>query len=285
MTVMTVRKSADIKLHSELSQQLLADIASVIAEKDDPKSSYLRDQYLTKYVSSETDPAEVRRTRAIEKWLLTEGRNATTNLRLRSQALDFFWKEGITYRRLLQRVRTVVNDVIGETPSYHWGYCSFSGGATTSRRRSEGHPAFKYLTQADVTRGAESLFWQTIAGTAWQRHIDVSGLEIRYVPGNELFTVPKTTTIDRVCCKEPDINIYLQKGFGKQIRWALKRHGIDLNNQVPNAELARVGSISNKYATIDLSSASDSMSAALVEGALPSAWLHALTQVRSPTTA
>lgn len=285
MAGVSVRKSADTTLPRELSSQVLADIASLVADSPDFKRRYLHEQFLSKYISAETDPAEVRRRRAIDKWLTTEGRNAMTNVRLRSATSgDFFFYEGVSYRKLTERVKVVVRSVIGESPSEHWGYCSFSGGATTSRRRSEGHPAFKYLTQADVTRGAISQFWRTIAGTAWQNHIDRCGLDIRYVPGNVLFTVPKSTTIDRVCCKEPDLNIYLQKGLGKQVRLALKRVGINLDDQGPNGELARIGSITGNYATIDLSSASDSMSAALVEALVPSDWLYAFSQVRSPTT-
>jgi hypothetical protein len=58
--------------------------------------------------------------------------------------------------------------------------------------------------------------------------------------------------------------------------------GLDLNDQTRNQRLARVGSFAGTLATIDLSMASDTVSRALVELMLPTDWLEALGQCRSP---
>ena len=99
-----------------------------------------------------------------------------------------------------------------------------------------------------------------------------------------MFTVPKNSDIDRCACKEPDLNMFLQKGLGNQIRRCLKRAGIDLNDQAINRELARVGSIDGSLMTLDLSSASDSVCTELVRLVLPPDWFYYMNLVRSPIT-
>jgi len=99
-----------------------------------------------------------------------------------------------------------------------------------------------------------------------------------------MFTVPKNTEIDRVACKEPDLNLWCQKAYGNVIRNRLKRVGIDLNDQTNNQLLSKVGSETGGYATIDLSSASDSVTRALVARLLPRAWYDILDSLRSHIT-
>jgi hypothetical protein len=109
-------------------------------------------------------------------------------------------------------------------------------------------------------------------------------LEKIVVPGNVMFTVPKKTDIDRVACKEPDLNMFIQKGIGNHISDCLLRVGINLNDQSINRSLARVGSITQELVTFDLSSASDSVTTDLVWLLLPECWYTLLDSVRSPVT-
>lgn len=104
--------------------------------------------------------------------------------------------------------------------------------------------------------------------------------------GNKLFFVPKTTEVARTCCTEPILNMVLQKGIGGFIEVRLRKFfGISLEEQPDlNRELARVGSIDGSFGTIDLTSASDSLSWALVQQIVPNhvkAWLR---MTRSPVT-
>jgi hypothetical protein len=103
------------------------------------------------------------------------------------------------------------------------------------------------------------------------------------IQGSVLFTVPKDSDIDRVACKEPEINLFLQRGVGNHIRKRLKRFGVDLNDQRVNQELARTA-VSRGLATIDLSSASDSISRQLVFDLLPFEWWSYLDDIRVPFT-
>ncbi len=99
--------------------------------------------------------------------------------------------------------------------------------------------------------------------------------------GNEVVFVPKNAKTHRIIAKEPHVNSYLQRGFGRYIRKRLKHYaGIDLNDQVRNQELARQGSRDGDLATIDLSGASDTISLELVKLLLPRHWLRLLMPLR-----
>lgn len=248
------------------------------------KADYLKTEVFSKFVSTDTDSPNVRRTRAINKWLATERTNEATNERILLTHPDFQILPGVTFDAFLGFCRDRCETILGATVPIEGLLGTFSGGASTSRNRTESHPALKYVGKAHVTDRA----WSTFSSIAeempgWLGVRDQLSIEI--VPGNVMFTVPKKTDIDRVACKEPDLNMFLQKGLGDLIRKSLHtRANINLNDQSINRSLARVGSIDGSLATMDLSSASDSISAALVAEILPVCWFTLLDSVRSHVT-
>lgn len=283
-----VRKSsainANLRLPENLGELLLGEVMNL---PDCPKGKYLKSEYLTKFVSKDTAPPEVRRKAAIDKWLATERMNEETNVRLMNTHPEFQILPGVEMEDFMDFLRGVVCDVIGETVPEEALVGAYSGGASTSRKRTESQPARKYLGKAHVTSRASD--WVEVLRDllpGWSQFWDSSEspLEVATVTGNVMFTVPKSTDIDRCACKEPDVNMFLQKGAGRVIRRALKRAGIDLNDQSRNRSLAREGSISGALATLDLSSASDSVSRELVFQALPVLWFSHLDSLRSPVT-
>lgn len=276
-------KTEDKLLPRAVTDEFVTELNELLADAPDVKSQYLLRYWLTKYCELDVGQARQRRSAAIEKWLKTEIRNSVTNTRLTSSAGRLWFSSTRTFDDVLNGAAKVIRDIIGSAPSLDLLHGGFSGGATTSRPRNEGHPALKFLGQADVTRPAYQI-WTTINGSRWADHWNESGLEPRFVPGNVLFTVPKNAEIDRVAAKEPDLNIFLQKMLGNQLRWCLRRVGINLNDQSINGELARRGSIDGSLATLDLSSASDSVTYQLVKRLLPFDWFYYLEAFRSPVT-
>lgn len=110
----------------------------------------------------------------------------------------------------------------------------------------------------------------------------VSGADLHPVPGNRVTFVPKTATTERAIAIEPLVNIYAQLGLGAMIRKRLNAFAfIDLNDQAVNQQLAREGSIRGNLATVDLSSASDTVSKEVVRALLPEGWFRVLDLVRS----
>jgi len=106
----------------------------------------------------------------------------------------------------------------------------------------------------------------------------------RMVNNNKIAFVPKTAKTERTIAVEPLLNGYVQKGVDLFMRKRLKRVGIDLSDQTRNQLLAREGSldgIADPYITIDLSSASDSVSIELCRYMLPYEWFSFLDSIRS----
>ena len=110
--------------------------------------------------------------------------------------------------------------------------------------------------------------------------------ETAIVQGSRLSFVPKTTEISRTICTEPLCNMLFQKGIASVLEDQLRKTlGISLSEQPDkNRELARLGSIDGRFGTIDLSSASDSMSLSLVRLMFPEHVVTMLEKTRSPLT-
>ena len=103
------------------------------------------------------------------------------------------------------------------------------------------------------------------------------------VRGNTLFTVAKSSEISRTCCTEPLLNMLMQKALGTWIEGRMGSHlGIRLDKQPDvNRALTRQGSKTGDFGTLDLSSASDSISVSLCEWALPPLFYKWLKLFRS----
>lgn len=113
------------------------------------------------------------------------------------------------------------------------------------------------------------------------------------VSGNKLAFVPKNVDIARTICVEPSLNMFFQLGVKHILEQRLRQfYGLDISKrgaddcpqQEKNRALAELGSMFDKsWVTIDLSSASDSLSCAMMKEVFPSNFLDWLNVLRSPT--
>lgn len=206
---------------------------------------------------------------------------------------------------LREEIRVWIRRIIGEKPDLPAIYskCDFGPGASVGISGNATHLARKFLEPSwSVTPTAlpyalaalrqiplcwelllkredssfyshdPELFAQALAGRA------------AMVDYNKITLVPKTAKVHRTIAVEPLLNGFVQKGVGEYITQRLFRFGIDLTDQSRNQELARLGSIpgDDPYATIDLASASDSISIAVAKDLLPPDWFALLNAIRSP---
>lgn len=132
------------------------------------------------------------------------------------------------------------------------------------------------------------LFRQAISGDKLWSDIEVFrhahfGTEI--VRGSRLSFVPKSRVISRTICTEPLLNMIFQKGIAGVLERRL-RHFFNINLSTQpnlNSEMARIGSVDGSFGTIDLSSASDSISISMLKAMLPPEPFDWLMRVRSPS--
>ncbi|DAD51104.1 TPA_asm: RNA-directed RNA polymerase [ssRNA phage SRR7976300_3] len=276
------RHNANFKLHQDQSN-IIRDLLGHLSPC--PKNDYLRDHAFSKFVSSDTAPSVVRRARAINKWLATEKNNEATNERLLMVDPEYNILPRVTYSAFMRKVVDITTGIIGEIPPDVSDLGRFSGGASTSRSRASSHPSMKFTGEADVTERCREIGEDLIGTSSQDLWVRLRGSnELTTVDGNVLFVVPKNSDIDRCACKEPDINMYLQLGAGRFIRSALRREGINLNDQQVNNDLAREGSITGDLATLDLSSASDSITREFVFQSIPIFWFTLLDSLRCHIT-
>lgn len=112
----------------------------------------------------------------------------------------------------------------------------------------------------------------------------------KLVEGNRLSLVPKNIDISRTICTEPTLNMWYQLGLGNILRERLRSFfGIDLRHVADvNRHMARLGSLvpddPKSFSTIDLESASDSISLTLVEELFPQWFSSLLKYLRSPVS-
>lgn len=138
-------------------------------------------------------------------------------------------------------------------------------------------------------RQLHMLFMQAISSDAiWSDLESIRSMNRGYelVPGSRVSFAPKSSEISRTICTEPVLNMLFQKGIGTVIEERLKQVvGIDLTHQPDkNRAMARIGSETGEFGTIDLSSASDSISLSIVREMFPSQVVNWLERTRSAVT-
>lgn len=182
-----------------------------------------------------------------------------------------------------------IADVLGACPSFDELDFFFGPGATTNVKGRDANARRKLSTRMACSEEllptvgqllVELPFWTNTVGTPldqdWSRvsvPVDVSVGKLHFVPKNS-----KTF---RPICIEPVLNSLLQKGYGSVMKRRLRKFGVDLFDQSRNQELAGIGSREGNLATIDLKSASDTVSIALVFHLLPFEWATRLSECRT----
>lgn len=172
---------------------------------------------------------------------------------------------------------------VGPGASIHAADTSFYSKVGTGRMSSTNIGLNKLYREFVSTR----LRWESAENCRSQ----LSG-PVDLVTGSKLSTVPKNAEISRTICTEPLLNMMFQKGIGAIFTKLLqRRYGICYSGREDyplqpekNGELARLGSLTGMFSTIDLSSASDSISNALISFLFPKEVVGWLKLTRSPLT-
>lgn len=278
--------SLDIMLrHGELKQMLET---TCLPTSYNDADSYFRAACATDFLRKlEFDVAGVDpRKAASTKWLESEKACFVTNRRLNELA-DFGTEFGVPCSvdpmKFFLGLRKNVRSLIGNCPPQIFEG-RFGPGATVSDRACRTTVLHKLSSVPTFTHSA-AFYLVPFFGTKWGTAVANRQSVLRSVRGNEYFSVPKTALTHRPCAKEPSVNGFYQLGIGRVIRRRLYDSGIDLENgQELHRRLAQQASRDESFCTIDLSSASDTMSTALVRLALPPAWHDVLDDLRSSYT-
>lgn len=122
--------------------------------------------------------------------------------------------------------------------------------------------------------------WLRARGVNADGPVSLLSDSFQIVRGSRGLLVEKNAKTKRFIAAEPSGNIFLQLGFGAEIRRCLHRVGIDLDRQEVNQDLAK-RALSLGLATVDLKQASDTICRELVWLLLPHQWSCVLDDLRS----
>jgi len=281
-----------------LSIEILArhgEWGQLLAMRTDPVHYLLPDpfrrdnactEFLRKCKLEGVVPSKVRRAKAIKSFWDSEHLCAKTNLLfsriLHNGPLDLVDLRAIEF---LERAKKWVADVLGPLPPLLEG--RYGPGATFGDRGRLTTIPDKIENAVQSTPPVSELE-SFITHTAWWRAAVKANhrrVPWTFVRGNRFTTVDKDAQKDRGICIEPSGNIFLQLAVGDVLKRRLKRAGVDLLRAQPiHQSMAREASRTGSHATIDLSSASDTVAMLLVKYLLPNGWFELLSTLRSPFT-
>lgn len=158
--------------------------------------------------------------------------------------------------------------------------CRFGPGTNLGLRSAKASVYEKLTPDATVTHALHrvaSVLLDATPGWTWD-----GPTRLTPVRGNAITFVPKDARTSRPISIEPIVNTWFQLGTGDAIRWRLRGVGINLNDQTQNQLWAEAASITQSLATVDLSSASDTIAIELVRELFPQDWFNWLSLIRSP---
>lgn len=215
---------------------------------------------------------------ALEKFHESERQCAETNSRLRE-----FTNGTISVpsdvRAVISHAQLIISGILGPLTraklEYAEAHFRFGPGATSSL---SGRDVILSKKMTCTMQVAPRLYpyLQSLLPPTWRERI--SNLEIRGY--SKVTTVPKSAKTDRCIAIEPHLNIYVQLGIGALLKRQLTLAGLDLRSQKHNQDAAR-NALKQGLATVDLSSASDTVSSELVWLMLPYEWASLLDVART----
>ncbi len=224
---------------------------------------------------------------AIEKFLLCESSCLEMNVKFSHPDVDPDMDP--TVLKVFHLARRKIRRVLGD--KFSWDEvakrAAFGPGAAVGVPRRRSHLVDKFGFLKPTVTGECATLAEAFIKTSpqWLKTVPVtSGMTedcFEIVRGSRITTVPKNAKTDRVIAIEPLMNMFFQKGIGSCLRSRLRTVGVNLDDQTRNQSLAREGSLDGSLSTIDLASASDSISRGLVEWLVPEGWLTAMKICRS----
>lgn len=249
-------------------------------DANDFRDAYAATNLLSKFQDFSI-PGLDRRKAALKKFFEFEELCNLTNNRFRNLNADPQFKGPAVW--LHNAVTRKIQDILGPLDVGETLRCADWGpGATTLIKRSDSSAPAKFQHEVGITRDLYPLLssqFFTDLSNLWGAQLGEK-FPVLCV-GNRVVTVPKNAKIDRVIAIEPGLNLWLQKGIGSVLRSKLGKCGVDLQHQSVNQLLAKRSSMDGTLATVDLSSASDSISRELVREILPSDWYLLMDSSRS----
>lgn len=208
-------------------------------------------------------------------WIQAEIQCKAFNDRVRND--DFLLRD----KRLFYQVRKVIQRILGACPSISSirENLRMGPGSTTSTPSKFCSSLDKLESKLEVSPQCYSLARALFTP---ENLFGFDPDEFVVITSSKWSSVKKTALTDRPIEIPIIVDSMVQLALGSLIRGRLKRFGLDLDKQAEiNGLLAKFGSLKGTLATLDLKSASDTISYSLVKLLLPKGWFDLLNASRS----
>lgn len=251
-----------------------------------PESAYHLGQILAKYrkrndIDIGVDKEEV----AFSSFLKAEQKCAETN------TIFKHWREGSfkfdpSVDSVFHLASQKIARVLGEVPSLEDLRLKFGPGATRSTKRINACARIKLSDMHTCSEEHLPVLQRTLEEMpSWtplmqgDNSLESASVSVHIVDAALSF-VEKNCKTYRGVSTPPSLNMMVQLGINTYMASRLRRFGVDVTDQTRNKTLAREGSITGSLATLDLSSASDTIAIELVAHLLPYEWFTFLSYYR-----
>lgn len=179
-----------------------------------------------------------------------------------------------------------ISKILGDLPSLEDVKLRFGPGATTQVKKKDASVRRKlskmYACSEELTAHVSEILAEMPLWSGFNPSEKGISVPVEINRGRIDF-VPKSAKTKRTISVEPMLNSMVQLGIGQIIADRLVPEGVDIRDQTLNQRMAKEGSLTNELATLDLSSASDTVASGLVESLLPLDWWLFLRSVRTGT--
>jgi len=217
---------------------------------------------------------------ALERFESAESQCSEANVRWRSWYVNGAGSPPPAVDRIISMTKRNIQYILGRFPYEKLlDHCRWGPGATTSIRNPRTSVYEKYLEPLTGSGRCLTLFGPLVDQVPLWKSFQRGFPSV--CDGNKVVFVPKDAKTLRSIAVEPSFDTFIQLGIGRLMRSCLLRHGVDLDSQQTNRDLARYGSLTGKVATVDLSMASDTAAKVVVEELFPADWLVAMSSARS----
>jgi hypothetical protein len=275
-------------LYKHKEHRQLVDLDVLPIRYSDGKK--FRDDYIATCFLSKADFLDIGQSKkqaAMDKFSKFEDLCRCTNDRFRPSSSQLLTSAENVW--LLNATKRKIAMILGDySPEEFVEGANWGPGVSTLLKGEHVSAYNKFQSETGITRDLYSFVrdWFPLAYPLCASHLrgENPGTEndgFTFEVGNVIITVPKNSKTDRVIAVEPGWNLFFQKSLGSMIRRRLQRHGVNLNSQDKNQQFAHEGAFMDHLATVDFSSASDSVSTNIVRELIPPRWFLLLDVTRS----
>jgi len=235
---------------------------------------------LKKYVPNASDTTMLEKA-AYESFLKTNTRMKAANAKVRDGMPLSIQSCKTDVERMLIRAQSLMGWILGPVmidELFH--KCRNSAGVSQGVSFKDTSPEAKFTfpisgTSEVISTFEEYLVFNGVLKDAIQdlNSKDLLGPRYEEVKGSRATTVDKTATKRRMIAIEPTLNMFFQQGLMRVMYDRLRQVGLDVGRlPLIHTRKAMEASITGTSATIDFSSASDSVGRELLRWLLPTRW-------------